>query len=97
MALVNYLKVVGVLQKAERVKAELEYCRGREDCSCKAGELCQRAIAKATGLSDNAVKNMILRLEAMREELGDLYPFEVRVLSGGGNYPRKFVRLRERE
>lgn len=94
MALLNFLRVLRVLQRAEEVKAELDYCRGREGCSCRAGEMCQRALAKATGLSDNAIKNMILRLEAARDELKEDFPFEIRNVKAGMNQPRKFIRLR---
>jgi|Deesub1362B_J571_1020462.scaffolds.fasta_scaffold00101_15 hypothetical protein len=94
MALANYLKVLRALQRSEDVKRDLSYCQSREGCLCTAGELCQRALAIATGLSDNAVKNMLLRLETYREELGEEFPFEIRKISGGGNYPRKFLRLR---
>ena len=93
MALANYLKVVRVLERSEEIKSTLSYCRSRDNCQCRAGELCQRALALATGLSDNAIKNMILRLERQGLEEGEI-PLRVRSISGGGNYPRKFVSLR---
>ncbi len=97
MALVNWLKVLRALQMAEEIKRNLDYCtnlRQRNACNCKHGELCQRALAIATGLSDNAIKNMLLRLELYREELGDWFPFEIRKIDAGMNQPRKFIRLR---
>jgi len=63
-------------------------------CNCKRGELCQRALALATGLSDNAIKNMLYRLELFRDELKDDFPFEIRVINDGMNQPKKFIRLR---
>ena len=97
MALVNWLKVLRALQKAEEIKRNSDYCRkmmSKGACSCRIGELCQRALALATGLSDNAIKNMLLRLEAFRDELRDEFPFEIRKVEAGMNQPRKFIRLR---
>ena len=97
MALVNWLKVLRALQRADEIKRGLDYCRKMRDkdfCNCKRGELCQRALGIATGLSDNAIKNMLLRLEAFREELGDDFPFEIRKIEAGMNQPRKFIRLK---
>ena len=96
MVLVNLLKVLRSLQRAEEIKEELDYCqktRERDVCECKHGELCQRALAIATGLSDNAIKNMLLRLEYYAEE--DWFPFEIRKINAGMNQPRKFIKLRE--
>ncbi len=96
MALVNWLKMLRALQKAEEIKRSSDYCKKMKErgvCSCRVGELCQRALAIATDLSDNAIKNMILRLELYKEELED-FPFEIRVIKAGGNVPRKFIRLR---
>lgn len=97
MALLNYLKVLRALQKAEIIKRNSEYClkqREKNVCDCKRGELCQRALAFETGLSDNAIKNMLLRLEYYKEQLGDDFPFSIRVKAEGGNFPRKFIKLR---
>lgn len=97
MALVNWLKVLRALQKAEEIKRGLDYCRKMREkgaCNCKRGELCQRALAIATDLSDNAIKNMLYRLESFKDELGDDFPFEIRVIKAGMNQPRKFIRLK---
>ena len=97
MALVNWLKVLRALQKAEEIKRGLDYCRKMREkgaCNCKRGELCQRALAIATDLSDNAIKNMLYRLESSKDELGDDFPFEIRVIKAGMNQPRKFIRLK---
>ena len=95
--LLNWLKVLRALQRAEEIKGKLDYCRKMTEkgvCSCRSGELCQRALARVTKLSDNAIKNMLLRLEAFRDELGDDFPFEIRRIEAGMNQPRKFIRLR---
>ena len=63
-------------------------------CSCRSGELCQKALARVTKLSDNAIKNMILHLESFKEELGEDFPFEIRKIEAGMNQQRKFIRLR---
>ena len=97
MALINWLKVLRALQMAEKIKKENDYCRKMREkdvCRCKHGELCQRALAIATDLSDNAIKNMLYRLEQHRKELGDWFPFEIRIIEAGMNQPRKFIRLR---
>jgi len=97
MALINWLKVLRALQRSEEIKRNLDYCinlRRKDVCSCRHGELCQRALAIATDLSDNAIKNMLYRLERHKDELGDWFPFEIRVIEAGMNQPRKFIRLR---
>ena len=95
MGLANYLKIVRVLHQSEKIKSQLSYCRSARNCQCMNGEMCQRALSRATGLTDNAIKNMILRLEMYREELGEYFPFEIRNIAEGGNFPRKFIKLRD--
>jgi len=36
------------------------------------------------------IKKMLYRLEQYREEFGDDFPFEIRVIKAGMNQPRKF-------
>ena len=81
---------------AEEIKKESDYCKKMKEkaCKCRYGELCQRALAIVTGLSDNAIKNMLTRLERHRDELGDWFPFEIRKVEAGMNQPRKFIRLK---
>jgi Mg2+ and Co2+ transporter CorA len=87
------LKIIKALQESEKIKKELEYCRNRREkgiCTCRIGELCQRALAKSLNLSDDLVKRYLLILEKLEDNLIEIRSDRLIKRS----YPRKFIRLK---
>jgi hypothetical protein len=96
--LVTLLKIIRALQMAEQIKRSLSYCqvmRERGCCFCVAGELCQTALAEATGITKEAIRQFLERLEFIEiEERWN--PIHIRRISDvGNNFPRKFIRLKD--
>lgn len=93
---ITFLKMVRVLQKAGVIKKELPYCVSMREinaCSCKPGELCQTALARALNVSDETVRKLLLTFERLDPEEN---PFEIRVIENiKRSYPRKFIKLKE--
>ena len=87
------LKIIKALQESENIKRELEYCRNRMEkgiCTCRMGELCQRALAKSLNLSDDLVRRYLLILEKLEDNLIEIRSDRLIKRS----YPRKFIRLK---
>ncbi|WP_457548431.1 hypothetical protein [Archaeoglobus sp.] len=61
---ITFLGIVRALQKAGIIKRELPYCvsmREKDVCNCKPGELCQTALARALDVSDETIRNALLK------------------------------------
>ena len=87
------LKIIKALQESEKIKKELEYCKNRRDkgiCTCRTGELCQRALAKLLNLNDDLVKRYLLILEKLEDDFIEIRSDRLIKRS----YPRKFIRLK---
>ena len=93
---ITFLKIVRALQKAGVIKKELPYCVSMRDigaCNCKPSELCQTALARALGVSDETIRKLLLMFERLDPEEN---PFEIRVMEDiKRSYPRKFIKLKE--
>ena len=95
--LVTLLKIIRALQMAEEIKRTLPYCQRMQEqdcCFCVAGELCQTALAEATGVSKEAIRQFLERLEFVEiEERWN--PIHIRKIKDiKQTYPRKFIRLK---